>query len=179
MPDLDIDGFVDQIIRDSRIPRRRQRDELRRELLAHFEDAGESPEAQADALRRFGDPSAVTAAWRRAYRLEYLLVYCAKIATSIAASVAGTLFIEVVANLRVGVEAEVWRLAPGFSHAAALAVGIVVGLVAIREAIRPPFDLRHALPIAFVYAAVCGGASLLLTHSLSGFLTATALATLG
>jgi hypothetical protein len=179
MPDRDVEAFIERIISDSRIPRRRQRDEVRRELRAHFEDAGDSAEALADAVRRFGDLSLVTDSWQRTYRVEYLLCYVAKIAASIVASIAAALLIEVLVNVRVEVAAEVWRLAPGFSHAAALAVAVVLAVVAVREAIRTPVNWRRALLIVVGYAAVASGTSLLLTHSIGVVLTATVLATLG
>src|SRR5215471_11545815 len=54
-----IEALVEQIVADAALPTRAQRDDLRRELLAHFEDTGGSPAAFKDAVRRFGSPEIV------------------------------------------------------------------------------------------------------------------------
>jgi hypothetical protein len=179
MADRAVEAFIEKIVVGARIPSRTQRDELRRELLAHFEDAGSStPETVLAALQRFGSEALVTESLRRVYRWDYAFFYLTRIAASIVVSAAAALLIEVLVNLRVEVEAEAWRLAPGFSHGAALAVAVVLALVTAREATRPPFQISRALIALSAYATVCGCASLLLVNATSAFASATILAAL-
>jgi hypothetical protein len=78
-------SLIDRLVAAARIPSRAAREDLRRELSAHFEDAGSSPEAMRDALRRFGVESEVADSLRRVYRCDYLCLYFAKVAASIGA----------------------------------------------------------------------------------------------
>ena len=176
MRDADVAALVDRIVTGARITDRRRREDLRRELWTHFDEAGVSPEDRDATLGRFGAETVVTDSFRRVYRGDYILRYAAKIAASIAASVAAALAIEAAVNLRVGLGADGWRLMPGFSHGAALAVAIVFGLVALAEAGRRPFTIRRALGVVGTYSAVAAIVSLLLADSLGLFATATLLA---
>jgi hypothetical protein len=144
-------AFIDRIVAGARIPSRTEREDLRRELWTHFEEAGTEP----DALQRFGAETMVTESFRHVYRWDYLFLYLLKIAASITVSVAVALMIEVLVNLRVELQAEVWRLAPGFTHAAGLAVGVVLALVTAWEVGRRPFNLSRAAVAIGTYAAVC------------------------
>src|SRR5437660_7893010 len=150
-----VDALIDRIVAGSHIPGHAARDDLRRELRSHFEDAGTSPEATQQAVRRFGAESAVTESLRRVYRFDYAVFYLAKIAVSIVASVAAALVIEVLVNLRVELRSEAWRLAPGFSRAAGVSVAVVLGLVTAWEVGRPPFSRRRAAVALGAYAALC------------------------
>jgi len=47
-------ALVDRIVADARIADPAVRDDLRRELLSHFREAGGASEAVEDALKRFG-----------------------------------------------------------------------------------------------------------------------------
>ncbi|MGH7577737.1 MAG: ADOP family duplicated permease [Longimicrobiales bacterium] len=64
----DVVGLVNRLVREANLPSARERDELRRELLSHFDAVGSSPEALRAAIERFGDTQAVTDGFRRAYR---------------------------------------------------------------------------------------------------------------
>jgi hypothetical protein len=178
MPDHAVESLVEKIVAGARIPSRKQRDDLRRELLAHFEDAGTTPEAVRDALRRFGSEALITGSLRRVYRWDYTFFYLTKIAASIVVSAAVALIIEVLVNLRVEVEAEAWRLAPGFSHGVPQAIAVVLALVTAWEATRPPFQFSRALIALSAYATVCGCASLLFVNASGAFASATLLAAL-
>lgn len=174
-----VDALIDRIVAGARIPGRAARDDLRRELWTHFEEAGTSPEALHDALDRFGVESLVAESLRRVYRFEYAVVYLAKIAASVVASVAAALLIQVLVNLRVEVQAEVWRLAPGFSRAAGVSVAVVLGLVTVWEACRPPFNRSRAAAAVAAYASICLLVRLLFATGIGAFVTPTILVSVG
>lgn len=178
MPDRAVESLIEKIVAGAHIPSRTQRDELRRELLAHFEDTGTTPEAVRDALRRFGSEALITESLRRVYRWDYAFFCVTKIAASIVVSAAVALLIEVLVNLRVEVAAEAWRLAPGFSHAAAPAIALVLALITAWEATRPPLRISRALIALCAYATVCGCASLFFVNVTGAFASAAILAAL-
>ncbi len=141
MPDRDrVTALVQRIVDGARISSRAGRDDLRRELIAHFEDAGASPEALDDALTRFGDEREIAGWLRAVYRLDYLLLYGVKIAASLAASAAAALVIELVVNLRFADAPHMFHLRPYFFRATGLAIAIVLALVTLWETIRAPID---------------------------------------
>jgi len=149
-------ALIERIVAGASIPRRAARDDLRRELQAHFEDACTSDGADRDAISRFGAERDVAGALRRVYRWDYRLFYAAKIAASAAASLGAALLIQAAANLRVGAERDALALAPGFSHAALLSTAVVVLLVVTREAVKPPIDWRWVAAGLCVYAGIGG-----------------------
>jgi predicted permease len=82
----DLHAFIDRIVAAARLVTEQERDELRRELRAHFEDAGSSPEAVRAAMARFGagpeiggllrrahNPQAIERSHTRWFRLEEVL----------------------------------------------------------------------------------------------------------
>ena len=87
MPDEpDLHAFIDRIVAAARLGTEQERDELRRELRAHFEDAGSSPEAVCAAMARFGagpeigsplrsvhDPAGVQPSRSHWFRVEEIL----------------------------------------------------------------------------------------------------------
>jgi hypothetical protein len=174
-----VGAFIERIVAGARIPSPSERAELRRELRTHFEEAGTSPEAEDLAVRRFGGEALVTESFRRVYRFDYAIWYLTKIAASIVCSVAAALVIEVLVNLRVELQAEVWRLAPGFSRAAGMSVAVVLGLVTAWEVCRPPFNRSRAAVAVGAYAAVCLLVQLLFATGIGAFVTATMLVVLG
>jgi hypothetical protein len=171
--------LIERIISAARVPGDAERDDLRRELWTHFEEAGTSPETLRESMRRFGAESLVTESFRRVYRFEYALLYLAKVAASVAASAAAALLIEVFVNLRVEVQAEVLRLAPGFSRAAGGAVAVVLALVTAWEVVKPPFSRPRAAAAIAAFAAVSVAAQLLFAVGIGAFVTATMLVVLG
>ncbi len=130
--------LIERIIARASIPSRAHRDDLRRELWTHFEEAGHAPDAARDAVRRFGAEALIGESLRDVYRRDYTVWYLAKIAASIVASIAVTLLIEVFVNLRVEVQTEVWRLAPGFSRAAGMSVAVGIGHLCSKLERWPP-----------------------------------------
>jgi hypothetical protein len=172
-------AFIERILAGAHIPSRAEREDLRRELWTHFEEAGTSPGAVHAALRRFGAEAMVMESLRRVYRWDYAFLYLAKIAASIIGSLAAALLIQVLVNLRLEVQAEVWRLAPGFRHAAALSVAVVLGLVTAWEVGRRPFNRSLVLVAIGAYAAVFALVRLLFANSVGGLVMATMLVVLG
>jgi hypothetical protein len=174
-----VSALIDRIVAGAHIPSRSEREDIRRELWTHFEEADDSPEAVQMALRRFGPEALLTESFRRVYRWDYAALYLLKIVASIMASLAAALLIEVLVNLRVEAQAEVWRLAPGFSHGAGLSVGVVLGLVTAWEVARRPFNRVRAAAAIIGYAAVCLLAQALFSLGAGTFVTPTLLVALG
>lgn len=174
-----VTGFIERIVAGAHVPSRAARDDLRRELWTHFEDAATSPEALREAMRRFGAEAMVAESLRRVYRWDYAFLYLAKIAASVIASLVVALLIEVLVNLRVEVQAEVWRLAPAFSHTVDLVVGVVLALVTAWEMRRPPYSRARAAVALSAYAAVCVVVQLVFANSVGAFVTAMVLVAVG
>ena len=145
MPDQDVDALdilINRIVAGAHIPSRAERDDLRRELHTHFEEGAPSPDREAFAIRRFGPEELITESLRRVYRWDYLAAHVVRLAASTIASFAAALVILALVNLRVEIQTEVWRLTPGFSRAAGVALAVVLGIVAVQEAMRRPSALR-------------------------------------
>jgi hypothetical protein len=172
-------AFIERIVAGAHVPSRTERKDIRRELWTHFEEADTSPEALRETMRRFGAEAMITESLRRVYRWDYAFLYLAKIAASIIASLAAAMLIEIFVNLRVEVQAEVWRLAPGFSHTAMLVVGVVLALVTAWEVGRQPFSRSRAAVAISAYAAVCALVQLVWANSVGAFITATVFVVLG
>lgn len=172
-------ALIDRIVAGARIPSRAERDDLRRELEAHFEDAGTSEEAAREAIRRFGEERVVAGALRRVYRWDYRLLYVAKIAACLAASIGVAFFIEAAANLRVGREHDSLALAPGFAHAIVRATALVLAFVVAREALKPPLAWRRVTLGLCVYVCVCGVVELTFANGAVAFVIAATFVALG
>ena len=126
MPDPAVVDLIERVVAAARIPRRARREELRRELYAHFEDAGTSPEAVRDAVRRFGHESLVAGSFRRVYRWDYAFFCLTRVIVSGCLAAVAALLIEAIVSIRAG----------GFSHAIVPALTVAMGIVAGREIIR-------------------------------------------
>src|SRR5260221_6690638 len=102
MPDQDtVAILIERVVARARIPARARREDLRRELRTHFEDAGRSPDAAREAIRRFGEAASIGESLRQVYRWDYACWYLTRVAASIGASIAAALAIQALANLRV------------------------------------------------------------------------------
>ena len=172
-------ALIDRVVAGAHIPSRVEREDLRRELWTHFEEAGMSPEAVHAALHRFGAESLVIESLRRVYRWDYVFLYLAKIAVSIMASIGAALLIQVLVNLRVDARPDVWRLAPGFWHGTVLSIAVVFALAAAREAARQPFNRSRAMAAIGAYAAVSALVQLVFANTAGTFVTAMVLVVLG
>jgi len=170
--------FVDRIVEGARIAGSAKRDDLRRELLTHFDDASATGEPVEEALRRFGPEAAIAGSLRRVYRLDLLLLHLARIAAATTASLAVALLVQTAANLRLDLRADVWRLAPGFSRAAGASAALVLVFVAAFETMRRPFSLARTMFAVASFAAVASGVRLLLGVP-AGFVTPTLLVVIG
>jgi hypothetical protein len=174
-----VTDLIERVVRDARLPGRAAREHLREELRSHFAAVGSSPEALRDAIRRFGDPEPLTNAFRYVYRWDYAVLYLLKIAVSVIVSMTVALVIQVLVNLRLEVQAEVWRLAPGFSKAAVISVGVVLGLATAWEGVRRPFDARRATVALLSYAVVWASVAMWGGSGIGVFGPATLLVSLG
>lgn len=173
------EALIERVVRDAHIPGRAAREELRRELATHFEEAAVSPERLKDAVLRFGDPDVLRKHFDHVYRWDYFVLYLAKLAASVIVSVAVALLVQVLVNLRVEIQAEAVRLSPGFPKAAMVSVAVVLGLVTAWEIGRSPFDRRRAGIAVAAYAAICGTVQWLFASGLQMFGPATVLVFVG
>jgi hypothetical protein len=175
----DLDAIIEPIIEAARIPSRRRRDELRRELRGHFEDVGQAPEAVDDAVARFGDSARIGNSFRHVYQRDYMLLYVVKVVACIAAAITAAIVIEAIAGLRLDRDADAWHLSPGFAHAAPFGVVLALALVAAAEATGAPFMRSRAIWSLGGYALVSACAFLVNPNSGGAFVTAGILATIG
>jgi hypothetical protein len=157
-----IAALIDRLVRESRIGSRRAREELRRELESHFDEAGSSPEALRAAMERFGSADAVRDGFRRAYRRGRVALYVAKVVASVAASAAVALALQVAVNVRIGLGADALRLAPGYGIGARTSLAIVLLIVAAWELGIDPLcarlerrPVRMLTTLATFFAAIC------------------------
>jgi len=155
-------ALIDRLVREARITSRRAREELRRELESHFEDAGRSPEALRAALARFGSEDAVREGFRRAYRRGRIALYVAKVAAAVTASTAVALALQIVVNLRTGGGPDPLRLAPGYAIGARTSIAMVLLIVAAWELGIEPLcarlerrPVRLLTILAAFFAAIC------------------------
>src|SRR5262249_11665098 len=159
MPD---DGLaaatVERIVRAARIPGSGARNDLRRELAAHFEDAGGSRELDEAAIARFGSVAGVGEALARVYRLDAAAWDVARAAVSIAASAAAAVLIQRAVE-RLAAPGGARSLGPGFWRGAGLSVAVVVALVSAWEIARQPFNAVRAATAA-ASCALAGAAAM-------------------
>lgn len=91
-------ALVDDIVIRARIPSRRERDDLRRELLAHFEDAARAHGSIDAALEQFGPAHEVSTRLQTVYRAQRLLAHGLRVAASVMASILIALAIELAVS---------------------------------------------------------------------------------
>ena len=135
-------AFVEDVLARARVPTRREREDLRRELLTHFDDATRARGSIDAAFAEFGLADEVASRFRIVYRVQRLLAHTLRIAAGLVGSLAVAVAIELAASR------------PGaFRGMAGLASGIVVILVLWRELVgrrlrRPTATARAACWLA-------------------------------
>ena len=155
-----VEALIEHLVRESGLPDQRARDDLRRELESHFDEAGRSPEAIRAALERFGSLDDVSAALRRAHRRGRLALYTAKVLASVVVAVAAALVVQVFPNLTVGHGDAGVRLGAGYLISASFSTAIVLVLVAAWELDIEPLCARlerRPLRLAATFAALFAG----------------------
>ena len=93
-----VTAFVDEVLARARVPSRRAHEDLRRELLAHFEDAVRVRGSIDAALAEFGLADEVVARLRVVYRAQRLLAHALRIAAVLTASIVSALAIELAVS---------------------------------------------------------------------------------
>jgi hypothetical protein len=175
----DLDALIEPIIEAARIPSRRRRDELRRELRSHFEAAGQAPDSVHDAVARFGNTARIGQSFREVYRRDYVLFYVVKVVASIAAATIAAVVIEAIASLRLDGATDAWHLSENFAHAAPFGVVLALAVVAAAEATRAPFMRCRAFWSIGGYTIVAACACSVSPNGSGAFVTAGILATIG
>lgn len=176
--DREVAALIERIVAGARLPRRADRDDLRREMWTHFESAEESLRAGSETMRCFGTEEAITESLRRVYLWEHIVFYSAKVAASLAASLCVAFLIQLLAHLRLTSGSGAWRLTPEFWNAMTLSAAIVFGLVAAWEVGRRPFNGILAAIGLSGYVLVCVVVQTFFSRS-GPLFTATALVGLG
>jgi len=131
-------AFVEDVLARARVPTRREREDLRRELLTHFDDAAHARGSIDAAFAEFGLADDVASRFRVLYRAQRLIAHTLRIAAGLSVSLVVAL----------GIELAVSR--PGaFRGMAGLAGAIVLVLVLWRELVgrrlrRPTATARAA-----------------------------------
>jgi hypothetical protein len=93
-----IEAVIARVVTAARIPDRREREDLQRELRAHFEDAAAEHGSAEAAIANFGRVDEVTSTLRLVYRAQYLAAYALKTSAGCLASIAVGLLIELSAS---------------------------------------------------------------------------------
>src|SRR5260370_11667798 len=75
-----VEAFIERIVARANIPSRAGREDVRRELWTHFEEAGMSPEAVRSAMHRFGAEAMVGESLRRVHPWAHFFVYLSQTA---------------------------------------------------------------------------------------------------
>lgn len=152
-----ISDLVESIVRESKIPDAAAREDLRRELIAHFEESGDS----ADAIERFGSANEIAAGLRRAYGASRVVLYAAKVLASIVASIVVALGVQDLVNLRFEPASGAVRLGSWYGMAAVVSILIVLVAVAAWELGIEPLCARlerRPARLLTVYAVFTSGA---------------------
>lgn len=149
-------ALVDKVVADARIPSARERDDLRRELLDHFEDSGSSADATQAAIARFGAPADVVRHLRRIYGLSYLAAYGLKIAAGVILSSAAACLIE----LGIEIVDHFGRLprSSELMRPTLMAGAMILSLIAVSEVLHKPFSRQRVAIGVAAYGAVAGAA---------------------
>jgi hypothetical protein len=88
-----VDALIERIVRDAKLPSVRERDALRRELMDHFEDAGEG------ALARFGSAESVAGGLRAAYGRGRTMLHVARVVVATLVATGLALLLQLPVNL--------------------------------------------------------------------------------
>jgi len=87
-------AFVEDVLARARIPSRREREDLRRELLTHFEDTVRERGSVDAALAEFGSADEIASRFGVVYRAQWRMAHALRIAAGLTVSVVAALGIE-------------------------------------------------------------------------------------
>ena len=129
-------AFVEDVLARARVPTRRDREDLRRELLTHFDDAARARGSVDAAVAEFGSADDIASQLRFIYRPQRVLAHTIRVTAGLALSLVAAVAIELALSR------------PGaFRGMAGLAAAIVLVLVLWRELVarrlrRPSATVR-------------------------------------
>jgi len=93
-----VTALVEDVLARARVPSHREREDLRRELLAHFDDAVHAHGSIDAALAEFGLVDEVGSRFRIVYRAQRLLAHTLRISAGLTVSLVVALGIELAAS---------------------------------------------------------------------------------
>jgi hypothetical protein len=156
-----ISDLVDRIVREANVPTASAREELRRELIAHFEEAGQT----RNAIDNFGSTQEIAAGFRRAYSRSRLVLYAGKVLASIAASAVVALGFQAIVNLRLEPVTGGLRLGPWYTTASLISIILVfVAVTAWELGIEPLCARLERRPARLLVFFVAFAAGAYVTH---------------
>ena len=91
-------AFVEEVLARARVPTRREREDLRRELLTHFDDAARARGSIDAAFAEFGLADDVASRFRVLYRAQRLIAHTLRIAAGLSVSLVVALGIELAVS---------------------------------------------------------------------------------
>ena len=165
MAEASIGDTIERIVLGARLPTDAARDELRRELASHFEEAADSPAGGADVLRRFGNVAEVAEDFRHVYRFEFILSsVTAVLFTLLVCTVAAAATLLLV-NLPFTSDSVNWLSGPHY-RVPAYGVRMATALIVAWEMGRRPLTVRRVLVGALAYSLVSSAITLLMRGDL-------------
>jgi hypothetical protein len=130
----DVDELIERIVREARIASARDRDELRRELAGHFEDAvgavsnSRTPEPPSHrVIAQFGSVEEIAEGFRRAHRPGRRALYAVKVIGSVVVAT----FVALALQLPLHLERSAGAIAIAPLYAVAVRVSIFAVLAAV------------------------------------------------
>jgi hypothetical protein len=157
--------LIDRIVRDARLARQRDRDELRRELESHFAEAEESPTTLRTAIDRFGDPADIGGALWIIHRRTPAMRNALRLTAAIIASAIVAFVLQLATSLYVDSRSHAVRISPFFVRSVTFSGLIIAMLVLAWELDVASLCTRlerHPVRLALVLATLA--ASMLLFH---------------
>ncbi|MEW5916957.1 MAG: hypothetical protein AB1762_11150 [Gemmatimonadota bacterium] len=161
-PEPRIAELVERIVRDAKVPNEDARDDLRRELLSHFEDAPSD-----GAVDRFGSPAVVADEFKRAYGGRRRLLYAGKVIASIVVSVIVALAWQILVNLRLEPVSGALRIGSWYASSALISIFLIaVAVLAWEIGVEPLCTRLEHRPLRLLGAILALSAGAYVTHSI-------------
>jgi hypothetical protein len=130
-------AFVEDVLARAGVPSRREREDVRRELLTHFEDTVRERGSIDAALAEFGSVDEIASRFAAVYRARRLLTHALRIAAGLTVSVVAALGIELALG-----RPDAVRAMTGF--ACAIVLGLALWRELVSRRLRQPTTMARA-----------------------------------